>query len=293
MGKELIIRKYIEGEVIESNFMETESRPVTEIITSKITRGIERMEANSNRTSNNNVEINNLHLINYIDTGILYKDLAREKELAILGSREISMPLLSNNRKKLKVITPPMYVSVSGNGNVKVSLVSDTLNPYTNVFSDIQEFTLRDKHSNRFSFRLYKICLGNELASKMSREYRRGIYGALDILVDWLVSTPNNDLSLNAWFSAGKFNRYIQNSVSRGLVNKEQLIRISDMLTDTDLGTRNSGMTHNYDLMIVLHNAITVVAPNIAGDFIGSSFATNSNDEFSIDEIREILANNY
>lgn len=283
----LKMRKYIEGEVIESDFMGTNSRPVTQIVQEQISRAI-----SNSQTTQTNYEINNLHLREHIETGVLYKDVRGKVELARMGPREIYMPLLSNTSKRAKVIIPPIYVFIDRN-QVSIGIrpeKGNPFNPYTNVFHDSHTTTLRDKNGRPFTFSLARVCLGSEINNKLNRDFVNGSYKAFDLLIDWLVSTPNHDLSLTRSFSFVGFEDYLTEALNEGCITKDQIQNIYELVSNSDWEIDNGNrLSYDYDYMLILHHAITAIAPNIASDFIIKSYVEGDGATYNHSSVENIL----
>ena len=284
----LKIRKYIEGEVIEIDFMGANSRPITQLIKDQVANAI-----NSSKTIEENYLINNLHLRDHIDTGVLYKDLMKKIELAIMGPREIYMPLLANPNKRVKVITPPLYIHVNRD-NVFIGIRPENVNafnPYTNVFDGMNTTNFKDIYGKAFTFSLPRVCLGSGISNKVQRDFGNGSYKALNVLIDWLVSTPNHDLNLRRSFSMTKFERYFKDALNNEFITKEQIANIRDLYSDnsSELSTDRDYMDYEYDYMLTLHSAISEIAPNIASDFLVKSYIYGSENNYRHNDVVHTL----
>lgn len=268
----LKIRKYIEGEVIESPIMGTGSNPVTDLVKTQINQAM----ANS-QTSASHYEINNLHMKDHIETGVLYKSLNENIEVAKIGPRLLKMPLLSDTRETVEVLTSPMVIIVSSSRvllGVDVPSSRDSFNPYTNVFSSLSRSNFHDLNRNTVTYNIPAVCPGSAIDDKLYELFRNGEYKALDVFIDWIVSNPNNDLDLNRSFSVNGYERLISNALEHKLVTPDELNAAMSYAQEklNSMYLDDSRLSREYDTMLIIHSAITKYAPKIASQFIVSSY---------------------
>lgn len=272
---ELKVRTYIQGEVIETDFMNAfDTKPITENVVREIESALARARRASGQGALHLPTIDNRRLLPVMRTGVIKSE--GYTSIGILDSHIAYAPTINigmGTNERIKVRIPSVLILRARRESISMALFSQSTktilseNPFSNVFSN---YTTLERYeyagSGDARSRVYSLCLGHQLEERVRNMRPDTKYDVVDLAAEIMTTNPNSDLDIISRADLSILSAAIIGKFLRGEISEP---RLDEIINNVAALEERIMLSHTYDISRIARDYhINLIAMHVVGEYM-------------------------
>lgn len=272
---ELKVRTYIQGEVIETDFLDAfDTKPITENVVREIESALARARRASGQGALHLPTIDNRRLLPVMRTGVIKSE--GYTSIGILESHIAYAPTINigmGTNEQIKVRIPSVLILRARRESISMALFSQSTktilseNPFSNVFSN---YTTLERYEYAGSgderSRVYHLCLGHQLEERVRNMRPDTKYDVVDLAAEIMTTNPNSDLDIVSRAHLGILSAAIIGKFLRGEISEP---RLDEIINNVAALEERIMLSHTYDISRIARDYhINLIAMHVVGEYM-------------------------